>query len=94
MARRVMFSLLSLLLAGSAFWSADPVPDVNLFGVMFLFFAFIVWFYWPDIEAGLFLLRRQRRTALREVPGCSFIRFAPMYLRELSSEEAPPRLVA
>jgi hypothetical protein len=83
MVRRVVFSLLSLFLAGSAFWSADPVPDVNLFGVMFLFFAFVVWFYWPDIEAG-YSYFEDSGVPRYETTGLLFIRFAPMYLHELS----------
>jgi hypothetical protein len=52
MARRVFFTVVALLLAGSAFNNADPQPDINLFGVFFLFFAFVAWFCWDDIQAG------------------------------------------
>ena len=83
MARRVLFTVIALLLALSAFDGADPTPDVNLFGVLFLFIAFVVWFYWGDMQAGYAYLEdsgvpRYERT------GLMFIRFAPMYLRELT----------
>lgn len=52
MARRVFFTVAALLLAGSAFANADPHPDINLFGVLFLFCAFVAWFCWDDIQAG------------------------------------------
>lgn len=83
MARRVFYTSLALFLAGTAFYSADPKPDVNLFGVMFLFFAYVVWFYWWDIQAGFAYL--DDSGAARRVPlGLMFIRFAPMYLREIT----------
>ena len=81
MARRVLFTIIALLLAGNAFYGADPVPDVNLFGVLFLFFAFIVWFCWDEIQAGYSYL--EDRGAPRQPPSLMLIRFAPMYLREL-----------
>ena len=84
MARRLFYTFLSLVLSGAAFASADPAPDVNLFGVLFLFFAYIVWFYWKDIEAGYAYLE-ERRAPGWESSGLMFIRFAPMYLRELTS---------
>lgn len=88
MVRRLFYTSLALLLAGSAFYNADPQPDVNLFGVLFLFLAFVVWFYWNDIQAGYSYLDdtaapRQERT------GLMFIRFAPMYLRELTGRKRP-----
>jgi hypothetical protein len=85
-ARRLFFTIAALLLAGSAFCSADPQPDVNLFGVLFLFFAFVVWFCWNDIQAGYSYLEdsgmpRYERT------GLMLLRFAPMYLRELTGKK-------
>ncbi|HVC54349.1 MAG TPA: hypothetical protein VND95_00240 [Stellaceae bacterium] len=82
MARRLFYTTLAIILAGSAFDNADPQPDVNLFGVLFLFMAFLVWFYWEDIQAGYAYLDDS------SVPrsghsGLMFIRFAPMHLREL-----------
>ena len=44
MVARVLLTFLTVLLAAGAFSNADSVPDVNLFGVLFLFIAFIVWF--------------------------------------------------
>ena len=81
MARRVLFTIIALLLAANAFYSADPAPDVNLFGVLFLFFAFVVWFFWDEIQAGYAYL--EDRGAARHETSLMFIRFAPMYLREL-----------
>ncbi len=86
MVRRVFYTVLALGLAGSAFYSADPKPDVNLFGVMFLFFAFIVWFYWHDIIAGYAYLE-ERSVPRSEKTGLMFLRFAPMYLRELTGKK-------
>ena len=83
MLRRAFYTVLALLLAASAFDNADPHPDVNLFGVLFLFIAFIVWFYWHDIIAGYSYLD-ERRVPRYEGTGLMFIRFAPMYLRELT----------
>jgi hypothetical protein len=81
MLRRLFYTALALALAASAFYSADPKPDVNLFGVMFLFFAFVVWFCWEEIEAGYAYLDDRPRG---EPSGLMFIRFAPMHLRELT----------
>ena len=83
MARRIFYTLLALILSGSAFYSADPKPDVNLFGVMFLFIAFIVWFYWHDIIAGYAYLD-ESRLPRNEGSGLMLVRFAPMYFRELT----------
>ena len=82
MARRVFLTALCLLLAGAAFAGADPTPDVNLFGVVFLFFAFGVWFCWDHIQAGYSYL--DECGGSRELlSGVLLIRFAPMHLREL-----------
>ena len=86
MARRVLFTIISLLLAVSAFYSADPAPDINLFGVLFLFFAFIVWFCWNDIQAGDAYLE-DAGVPRYETSGLMFLRFAPMYLRELTAKK-------
>lgn len=86
MARRVFFTILAVLLALGAFDGADPTPRINLFGVMFLFFGFVVWFYWAEIEAGYAYL--DDNGAPRAVPcGLMFVRFAPMYLRELTGRK-------
>ncbi|MGE5271943.1 MAG: hypothetical protein ACM3JG_19975 [Thiohalocapsa sp.] len=80
--RRVLFTVAALFLSVSAFSGADPSPDVNLFGVLFLFFAFIAWFCWQDIEAGYAYLE-DRGLPRDESTGVMSIRFAPLYLREL-----------
>ena len=85
MARRALFTLIALLLAAHAFCYADPAPDVNLFGVLFLFFAFIVWFCWGEIQAGYAYL--EDRGAPTHPTSLMFIRFAPMYLRELGGKK-------
>src|SRR5207302_1382016 len=90
MARRLLFTSVALLLSATAFGGADPTPDVNLFGVLFLFFAFIAWFYWKDIEAGYAYLE-DTQIPRSENSGLMFIRFAPMYLRELTSNKRPRR---
>ena len=88
MVRRVFFTLLALVLAGSAFSGADPKPDVNLYGVLFLFFAYIVWFYWKEIQAGFSYIDDTSRPR-DENSGLMMIRFAPMYLRELTGKKTP-----
>lgn len=85
MVRRVLFTVLALILAASAFSGADPTPDVNLFGVLFLFLAFIVWFCWDDIQAG-YAYQEDNGLMRRESCGLILIRFAPMYLRELTGK--------
>jgi hypothetical protein len=53
MAARIFFTILSLGLAAGAFCGAAPAPaGVNLFAVMFLFIAVIVWFDWGSIREG------------------------------------------
>jgi hypothetical protein len=85
MARRLLFTILALVLAGTAFDGADPVPDVNLFGVLFLFLAFVVWFCWEEIEAGYAYLE-DTGASCNPPSGLMFIRFAPMHLRELTAK--------
>ena len=82
MARRALFTLAALVMAGNAFFCADPQPDVNVFGVMFLFFAFIVWFCWNEIEAGYAFLDDSGMSRSDRI-GLTLVRFAPMYLRDL-----------
>jgi hypothetical protein len=89
MVRRVLFTVLALLLSAGAFFGADPAPDVNLFGVLFLFFAFIAWFCWQDIQAGYAFLE-EAGIPRYESSGLMFIRFAPMYLRELTRKSRRP----
>ena len=87
MARRVFYTSLALFWAGTAFYGADRKPDVNLFGVMFLFFAYVVWFYWEDIQAGYAYLDDSGQK--RNAPiGLMLIRLAPMYLRELTGKKS------
>jgi len=86
MIRRVIFTVLALALALGAFSGADPQPDVNLFGVLFLFFAYIVWFCWWDIQAG-FSYIDDTGVPRYENSGLMMIRFAPMYLRELTGKK-------
>jgi hypothetical protein len=52
-AARIFFTILSLGLAAGAFCGAAPAPaGVNLFAVMFLFIAVVVWFDWGAIREG------------------------------------------
>jgi hypothetical protein len=86
MFRRVFFTGLALVLAGAAFDGADPQPDVNLFGVLFLFCAYIVWFYWNEMRAGYLHIDDSGMSRF-EGSGLMMIRFAPMYLRELTDKK-------
>jgi hypothetical protein len=53
LAARVFFTILSLLLAIAAFCGASAEPaGVNLFVVLLLFIAVIVWFDWGSIRDG------------------------------------------
>jgi hypothetical protein len=85
MARRVFFTVLALVLAFSAFYSADAAPEVNLFAVLFLFSAFVVWFCWHDIQAGYAYLEDSGVPRF-ETSGLMAIRFAPLHLRELAGK--------
>jgi hypothetical protein len=82
MARRALFTILAVVLAGAAFDGADPAPDINLFGVLFLAVAYLVWFHWHEIEAGYAYLDDD--AARPPASGLMLIRFAPMHLRELA----------
>ncbi len=82
MARRVFFTILPLVLAAAAFLGADPSPDVNLFGVLFLFFAFIAWFHWKEIEAG-YAYRAERGGESGPSIPLMVVRLGPMLIREL-----------
>ena len=86
MLRRIFYTALALALAGSAFLNADPRPDINLFGVLFLFIAFVVWFCWHEIIAG-YAYHEESRLPRGEATGLMLVRFAPMYLRELTSRK-------
>lgn len=86
MLRRIFYTALFLFLSGCAFYSADPRPDVNLFGVMFLFWAFVIWFYWDDIQAGYAYLD-DRGASRDERYGLMLVRFAPMYLRDFTDSK-------
>jgi hypothetical protein len=86
MARRISFTVLALLLAAAAFYGADPAPSVNLFGVLFLFCAVVVWFFWEEIQAGYAHLE-DADVPRYEPSGLMFIRFAPMHLRELTGKK-------
>ena len=82
MVRRVLFTGLALVLAAEAFAGADPQPDINVFGVLFLFFAFVAWFCWGDIQAGYaYLDDRGERSAAG--PRLLLVRLGPMLIREL-----------
>lgn len=82
MVRRVFFTMLSLLLAAAAFSGADPAPDVNLFGVLFLFFAFVAWFHWKEIQAGYAYHADKGDKGNAHIP-LMIVRLGPMLIREL-----------
>ena len=82
MARRLFFTVLCLVLAGAAFSGADPMPDVNLFGVLFLFFAYVAWFHWSDIQAGYAYQAERREPSSTSIP-LMLVRLGPMLIREL-----------
>jgi len=82
MVGRVFFTVLALVLATAAFLGADPSPDVNLFGVVFLFFAFVAWFSWSDIQAGYAYQAERREQSSTTIP-LMLVRLGPMLIREL-----------
>ena len=82
MVRRLLFTTLSLGLAAAAFSGADPAPDVNLFGVLFLFFAFIAWFHWKEIQAGYAYHADRGEPSGTTIP-LMVVRLGPMLIREL-----------
>ena len=86
MARRLFFTVVALFLSVAAFCGADPAPSINLFGVLFLFVAFVVWFFWKEIQAGYSYLE-DSGVPRYEPTGVMFIRFAPMHIRELTGKK-------
>ena len=82
MVRRLFFTILSLLLAAAAFSEADPEPDINLFGVLFLFFAFVAWFHWKEIQAGYAFHADGDEQSNTTIP-LMVVRLGPMLIREL-----------
>ena len=86
MARRLFFTVGALFLSVAAFYGADPAPSINLFGVLFLFVAFVVWFFWKEIQAGYSYLE-DSGVPRYEPTGVMFIRFAPMHIRELTGKK-------
>ena len=82
MARRVFFTALSIVLAAAAFLNAEASPDINLFGVLFLFFAYLAWFHWHDIQAGYAYQAERREHASTSIP-LMLVRLGPMLIREL-----------
>jgi hypothetical protein len=82
MVGRLFFTVLSLVLAGAAFSGADATPGVNLFGVLFLFFAFLAWFHWSDIQAGYAYQAERREQSSMSIP-LMLVRLGPMLIREL-----------
>ena len=82
MVRRLLFTTLALFLAAAAFSGADPVPDINLFGVLFLFFAFVIWFYWKEIQAG-YAYHADRGEQTNTTIPLMVVRLGPMLIREL-----------
>jgi hypothetical protein len=82
MARRLFFTILSLALAAAAFSGADPAPGINLFGVLFLFFAFVAWFHWKEIQAGYAYHADRGEQSNTTIP-LMVVRLGPMLIREL-----------
>ena len=85
MIRRVLFTSVALVLAAAAFCGADPDPDINLFGVLFLFCAFVLWFFWREIQAG-YAFQEDVGILRGATSGLIFIRFAPFLLRQLAAQ--------
>jgi len=82
MARRLFFTVVSLVMAAAAFLSADASPDINLFGVLFLFFGYLAWFHWHDIQAGYAYQAERREQSSTSLP-LMLVRLGPMLIREL-----------
>jgi hypothetical protein len=90
MASRVILTGLSLLLAFGAFCGAGPVPaGPNLFGVLFLFAGWIVWFEWGSIQAGYSYLEEsdgEERGGLGRLDPM-LVRLGPLMIRKLGREK-------
>lgn len=54
MAARIFFTCLALISALAAFCdgAASSAGSPNLFGILFLFVAIIVWYEWPTVHDG------------------------------------------
>jgi hypothetical protein len=81
MAARLFYTVVALLLAFGAFYGAGPVPaGINLFGVLFLFVAWIIWFEWGEIREGYSYLGE---TGGRRRLDLMFVRLGPVIIRRL-----------
>ncbi|HJU16045.1 MAG TPA: hypothetical protein VJ770_06215 [Stellaceae bacterium] len=80
MGARIVPTIIALLLAAGAFCGAGPAPaGINLFGVLFLFVAYVTWFEWEAIRGGYSHLGENgegRQLALM------FIRLGPILSRK------------
>lgn len=85
MASRLFLTALALLLALGAFCGAGPVPaGPNLFGVLFLFMGWIVWFEWGSIQAGYSYLEESGGLGRLDL---MLVRLGPLMLKKLGREK-------
>ena len=80
MALRLFFTILALLLALGAFCGAGPAPaGINLFGVLFLFIGWIIWFQWGNIREGYSYLDENGGRGRLDL---MFVRLGPLILKK------------
>ncbi|HZU90145.1 MAG TPA: hypothetical protein VE993_12885 [Stellaceae bacterium] len=81
MAARVFLTVGALSLAVAAFCGAGPAPvGVNLFGVLFLFVAYLVWFEWGAIREGYSYLGESGGRSRLDL---MFVRLGPVIIKKL-----------
>jgi hypothetical protein len=81
MAARLVLTAVPLLLAFGAFCGAGPVPaGINLFGVLFLFAAWLVWFEWGSIREGYSYLEESGGRGRLDL---MLVRLGPLMIKKL-----------
>ena len=82
---RLFFTILALLLALGAFCGVGPAPaGINLFGVLFLFAGWIIWFHWRDIREGYSYLDENGERGRLDL---MFVRLGPVIFKSLGRDK-------
>jgi hypothetical protein len=85
-AARLFLTVGALLLAVGAFQGAGPAPaGINLFDVLFLFAAYIVWFEWGAIREGYSYLGESGGRGRFDL---MFVRLGPVIIKKFGRKNA------
>jgi hypothetical protein len=83
---RLFLTVGALSLAVGAFCGAGPAPvGINLFGVLFLFVAYVVWFEWGAIREGYSYLGESGGRGRFDL---MFVRLGPVIIKKLGRKSA------